>query len=279
MSRSHVNALLLLLIVIMAVTAWLSRQRPPDHEPLTTLAEAEINRIEWQVDDGVPTVLIRTRAGWLLQSPVRIEAEPAAVDALLRIAAQPAYRHFDAAEVPLADMGLDPPRMRLRFEQVEIALGSIDPVTFRRYVRVGDRVAQIEDPAGLPSDGDLGALVARQLLTRPDQLRALELPGLRLVRGEDGWQAEPEAAAPGGDERAAWIEAWRDARALWVSAGHAAEPGDTRIVIDYQDGHRQVLQVVAREPLLVLAGGQGLHWHLPRNQAELLLPAVDDAQR
>lgn len=275
MRRAHFNLLLLALIGVMAVLAWLSRDRPADVLPLTPLAPTAIERIELQGGADAAVVLERGEGGWRLLAPVEVAAEATAVDSLLRIVSQPAHRAFAVDDLPLAEMGLAPPRLRLRFNDTSIELGATDPVTFRRYVRVGPRVMQIDDPAGIPLDGDFAPLVARQLLPASVSIRSITLPGLRLDRDTTGgWQASPEALLPGSDERVALIDAWREARAIWVSHEPAAAVGET-VVLQLDDGRDLEWRIAAREPQLVLARDDGLHWHLARNLAESLLPVAE----
>jgi hypothetical protein len=278
MKRSQLNVVLGLAVVGLLVLVWIGRDREPDAEPLTGLADADVRHIAFTVHDDPAIELHREGGRWMLTAPVSAEADPSEVASLLRVARQSVAKRFPAAEVSLAELGLDPPQTVIRFNDVEVSLGGVDPVTFRRYALIGDEVVQIDDPAGAPQNTDHSNFVAKAIVPEGARLVRIELPDLIAVRQEEGgWSLSPERADVDSDRVQALADAWAQARGMWTALASSADTGGERVRLTLDSGEEIELLVNAREPQLILVRPDyRVRYHVSRAQEATLLRLPDE---
>ena len=117
-----------------------------------------------------------------------------------------------------------------------------------------------------------GVLVAG--LARDDAaLERLTLPRLTLARSDTGgWQVEPKSADRGADYAQATIDAWRHSRVLSLEPVDASRERIARVTLRYGDDHERRLDVIEREPELILRDAErGIDYHFAPHLATPLL--------
>ena len=132
--RWSIDALLLVLLILLGLTIRAELERSRFVPTLTDLAAADLYRVEI-VREGEPTItLLQTAIGWRLETPFQVDADNGRVTELLGLLEAPVERSFPAANVDLRELGLSPPRLRLRLDARELQFGVTDPIGQARYV-------------------------------------------------------------------------------------------------------------------------------------------------
>lgn len=279
--RLVVNLGLLLLVSALALMAWLQPglERPGDQEPLVVLDPASVSQLTLQRAAGAgPIVLERDGAAWMMREPLRIPADAARIDALLPVLGTPVHARFSAAGVDPAVYGLDEPRIRLEADGVALAFGATEPLSHRRYVRIGEHIVLIDDQYHPWLQGSAADFVSRRLLPPGTRPVTLELPDVTLRRDErELWQAVP-ADALSADGIAALVDDWVRAQALAVE-GHAplADADMRRARLTLDDGTELEFAIIDDEgsPAFVRSD-IGLAWQMSKAQAARLLAESRD---
>ncbi|KAB7627355.1 DUF4340 domain-containing protein [Alkalilimnicola sp. S0819] len=190
----------LALALALLLVAWLiveARKPPP------TVAEqpvSEISRI--QVDERF--TLRREGARWWLAEPRRLPASPEQLQRLLDFLGTPVGETLRVAELELAPLGLEAPRLTLRLNGESLAFGTLDPMSKQRYLQRGDQVLRVLDPISSTLGGPWWNFVDRRLFAEGARVRSVAFSDGRRLGSEDaqGWEAlrativSPEPAAP-----------------------------------------------------------------------------------
>jgi len=142
--RWLVNLILLLLVVVLGAAAQRELERPERGPILTDLDPGTISAVVIERLGAARIRLQRTSEGWRLLEPLEGAADGERVARLLRIAAAPVRRVLPSDAEPQA-LGLEPPRLTLTLDGLELRIGDTEPLAQRRYVAVGDRVSLIDD--------------------------------------------------------------------------------------------------------------------------------------
>lgn len=269
--RKHViNLLLLFLIGAAATIVWMETRDPPP-EPLIATPQEALQSAAFERDDGYGVALERREDGWWLSRPVETPADPGEANRLLGVAGTAIRERFPVSAVDLAELGLAEPRYRLRFDDTEIVVGGLNPVSRARYLRIGEEVLQIRDPAGLPPPNSHAQLVHKQLLAGVPPLRAIRTPAGMLEYRDGEWQDSSGSLRP---EHARRIgQAWQGLRAMWVRALDSDDDDDTavEVTLTLADGRHIALSAIRDQQLLLQRPDIAAQYHVARNQAALLL--------
>lgn len=96
--------------------------------------------------EGEPLIrLERTSAGWRMQEPMEVDADQEHLDKLLGVLQAPVERSFPEQGAALAQIGLAPPRLKLKLDSLTLGFGGLDPLNQRRYVGADGLVHLIAD--------------------------------------------------------------------------------------------------------------------------------------
>lgn len=277
MKRSRLN-IVLLAVVTGLVLAVVHERRQSDEPtvPLLPFGEDDVARIALRHPDKPAIELARINGRFHVTAPFASPAESVEVAGILSLASLNSERQLAVADVALGELELDPPRYEVQLDDTVLQIGGVEPIEFRRYVRVGDTVHLVPDPPSAALDADPSDLVAKQLIPADRQIVQIELPELTLARAEPGWTLLPDDPDASADQKQQLADAWASARAMWHKLPDefgATEP-DIRITLD--DGSEVTATIVAREPQLILGRPDlGIHQHLSRAQVDTLLRVPD----
>jgi len=274
-SRLWLNIGLLGLVLVLGVAVWYESSQTPhaSSPPLTQLKPEAVNKIEIFRRDHDHLILTGHGDQWWMREPVRIAADRFQVENVLRVLGADSLAQFPAEGKNLAAYGLAEPEVRLRFNDTELAFGGMTPVDQRRYVLVGNTVHLITDMYALDLMADVPAFASRALVPESRQMVALSLPGVNIVKGNDGrWRATPEDKFGGADAVQALLDAWRSAQAIRVSLYEPAPTlGEVTIKLGGQDENLRYFIVAEGKEGILSRPDVGLEFHLSGEQLDRLL--------
>lgn len=251
-----------------------SEQAPEMQGPrLTTLAPSAIDRIRL-LRAGEEEVLLRRQAnGWVMTRPLSLPANTVRIESLLKLLVQPHHGRFPLAELDLEAIGLEAPRVAVEFNDLRIEFGHTDPLSQRRYARIGDHVYLIGDQTFHSVVARVSGFISLRLLSAGEDLVSIELPGISLSREQAGWRLESEQAARSGDDPQRLAQTWQSASALAVEPeGAVGQDGHEMITLGLRGGESLRLAIIRREPDLVLwRQDLGLLYRFTEHQARQML--------
>lgn len=270
--RSLINVVLLLLVAGLAALVYL---RPGIDEQttdtrLTPIDPAGVEQIRIDNDQG-RIELVRTDSGWRLQSPA-LAADEFQVGILLDLLRLRSERHYPLAEIDPAEIGLEPPRLVLHYDDAELRLGATEPLQDLRYAQYGEQVHLIEDRVLNLLGAEATDLASRRLVPEDAELERLALPEFTLTRTDTGgWTISPERPDVSADRLQQLVDTWRTTQALWVRSDKGGETqGEVRLTL--ADGERIRYRIRRSESDFVLVREDpGLAYHLGTQQAGRLL--------
>lgn len=233
--RVRLNLLLLVAVVVAGWLVWhdLNSPLPPVVvERVTDLDPQRVSRLVIEGGtDGREVEFLREQGRWWLQREPRLPADALRVNEVLRLVDARSESSYALAEVDPVELGLDPPRARVRVDHVELRIGAQEPLRYRRYVANGDRVYLVADTAYVHLGADwvafvdpapLAGMPRPRSVTNTDRNAGQELPGEQVAAWRelsvDGVHAD---VAPEGeittlafrfaDETVREMRAWRAA--------------------------------------------------------------------
>jgi hypothetical protein len=274
-SRAWLNLTLLVLAVATASVAFYQPgiNKPPSLPTLTQLAPEQITRIHITREGQEDITLIKHKQGWTMATPLRIPANPLRVDALLRVAQVPSQSHFPVLGQKLSKFGLDPPRVRLRLNDTEIAYGAMEPLNHQRYVLTDNIIHLIFDTQQVYLTAAPTVWASNNLLPAGTKIDQLGLPDITLSRQKNGrWSSSPATPALSADNINALVDDWTYAQALQVRPYEGAATQGP-ITLHLRNIPAPVhFYIIARAPEFILARMDlGIQYHLPAQLADRLL--------
>ncbi len=274
-SRTLLNLALIVVAAALGLLVYLrpGHQPPPPKPLLTTLPVKDVTRIRIARPGHETIELQRRHETWRITAPIRARADVMRVEGIEDAASERSLARYPVARLDLREVGLAPPKVRLRLNGRELDFGGTDPINQWRYVKVGDTVHLTSDTIYPFLTMPPTAFVNLALLPPGAQITSLALPKLTLRRGaKERWSITPPH--PGIDRARirSLLQRWRDARALFVQRDHGgASKGRVTIRLE---GRKSPLRFVIRRmhPGLVLARPDaGLSYHLGSSGSQGLL--------
>ncbi|MEI6353984.1 MAG: DUF4340 domain-containing protein [Methylococcus sp.] len=247
--RSARNLVLLILIVALALVAHF-RPGKPKGLPAVTLLDIEtsgIDRIELLRPDAI---LFQRKAGtWLLTAPLEAPANPLRIEQLLDITKTKSEAQYPMKDLKLAPFGLDKPLAILKLNDQVMTFGGTDPLSFRRYVVVGDTLHLVSDGFSHHLTAQATDYVQKKLVADELSIKSLTLPGLKIEKTTDGGLlvTPPRSSLDAKD----LLSAWQSARAIEVQRGDPKMMGET-IRLELSNGAPTEFVIVQKSPELVL---------------------------
>lgn len=144
--RWIINLALVAVALGLALAARLEHDRERLATTLTAMQPEAIQGLTLQ-RPGEPLIrMVRNDdSGWRMLEPFSAPAASLAIGKLLSISATVVHRSIPAAAADLSQLRLDPPLISLRLDDLELRIGTTEPVDERRYIQIGDMVHLIDD--------------------------------------------------------------------------------------------------------------------------------------
>lgn len=269
--RARLNLILLAVAGGLGVGIYLAGKSKPPGPPLTPVASDALDHILIAHPASPAIELKKGPAGWQLVAPVQAAVDPLEVNALVDLVTR--ETHDPIASPDLKQLGLDPPAYTITLNETKVAFGGVEPLQYRRYVRIGETVTLIEDPASAALDADYADLVAKDLFASGEEIEKIGLPELALSKAPDGkWQITPADPKAGADAMQKLADGWKSARAMWNESSTPAETKAPRVKVTLKGGAVREFIVVATEPQLKLQRADlGVNYVLSKALADELL--------
>lgn len=232
--RMLLNLALLIVVAGLAALAWFRPgvEQETERPKLTELDPATVTQAS--IERGEQAVRLEKRDGrWYLAQEPPLPADEYKVERLLEILKAEVQRSYAAGDMDLAKLDLDPPRVVVRFDELELKLGGTEPLEYLRYVLKGDRVLLVRDLYQTAMDANRLNYVDRKLLPEGAEIEAIELPDMKISRKEaGGWQIEPQPKGVSADAVNALVDAWRHATAIKVEDyAEGEKPRPVKVVL------------------------------------------------
>lgn len=251
MNRNRLNLVLLVAAAGLGTGVYVASRPEPKGPPLTNLTADLVTRITL-AHPGQPALQLEKDAAgaWRFTAPIAAEVDAFEINALLGIASADTKQAVAGGDPK--ELGLDPPAYTLTLNDTAIAFGGTEPLSYDRYVKVGDTVSLVDDPPSAALDKDHADLVAKDLVPADAVLVAIEVPKLKVSKGEAGWTLAPKDPAAGADQIQKFVDGWKRARAMWNEAGSATPPKGPAVRLTLAGGEVRSYVIAATEPQLKL---------------------------
>lgn len=270
------NLVLALAVVALGLYAW---QRPgavkEPQFPVSALKADVVRRIEVLATGEPPWVLERNGGiggNWRLVAPFAARADRNQVARLLDLLS--ATSRVRLARTDLKSFDLEAPALRLRFDQLELGLGTANPLTQEHYLLGPDAVFLVPGFLAEQINAKPGAYLARELFGEGETPVRIELKDFRVERRNGKWIREPAATSSAGPgDLTRFADDWRFASSMLTRNARTppTAPPET-LTIGLEDRRTLTLEILQREPELVLRRpDEGLQFHFSAELGKRLL--------
>ena len=195
-----------------------------------------------------PDVLLqKVDDAWQLRAPFTSPANASRARALSSLAAASIIRSYRVDELSLKAIALSPPRFHIQLDDLELALGAVEPVHKLRYLRIGDRVHLVPNEITHHLSATPEGFVDPTLLAGEERIQTLQLPTVTIssTGGKLSWKPEDELNSA--DQAAELITRWQRASAFLVEPLNVALRWGRSIRITTLDGSRVEFMVARTE--------------------------------
>jgi Domain of unknown function (DUF4340) len=218
---------------------------------LTSVRRDEVNRISVEPRDRAPFRLEKLGGTWRIVAPFKAEADVTQVDRLADIVNADAKQKM--ANADLAQLGLNPPQVRVILNDQAFAFGRVNDLTYEQYLATADGVYVVPPLYGYGIPTDATKLLSRRLLDAGEVPVDFDFGRYRIVRDDKGmWVASGEFAmakdeSVSQDDFNRWADEWRNTSALSVEPDKASGARQ-KISVRFKDGKTVTMRVLQTQP-------------------------------
>jgi hypothetical protein len=281
-NRWLLNIALALLVgaLILLVIYRPGTKKPEPGTPLTKLTPESIDQIRLLRPGQAEIDLERAGDDWRMTAPRVARANGFRLAELTRLASVPVKVRFPAVAADLGKYGLDHPLATVFLNDAEIRFGGMHPLDNEIYVLHDNQVQLVPAAALRTAIAPLTDLFNSSLLEDKTKILAMQLPGFSLRQNEQGaWVRTPEIKQLASDRINRFVDEWRYARALSVTA-YAGKAAAEQVVITVAHDPKPSairLGVLERKPELVLVRyDEKLEYHFPAETGQNLMRLQPD---
>ena len=276
--RLLVNFLLVVLIGAMAYAGlhFDPKDTVETKSTISGLTPDDVHSIEIQAGD-LQLRLKRGTEGWDLESPINWPANDTIVGRLLSILSLETSALANAADVDLAQLGLQQPQTSIRFNDTLLQFGTTNNIGERRYVMQGTTLYLLPDVHLAFITEGLSALVDRRLLPRRAEITSLQLPDLE-IRLDDNrhWRSNRAVEFPQA-RLVQLVDNWQNLQATRISHFDLGLKPRQLIEIDLADGQALEFLLMSEDPEIVIAHPNiGLQYHFRSLDHDQLISISSD---
>jgi hypothetical protein len=247
-SRIVLNLVLFTLVVGIGLLLYFKPQsNAPSEYRLSTLQAGDIKRIT--IDKPAELSLEKRDRGWFITHPFKARANAVQVERLLEILSVTSKQRFPANDLMRFD--LDQPQARLTLGEQTFSFGAFNPLSAEQYVATADNVYLVSPRYGAAVAMPPNTFVNHLLLADNETPSGFDFPGYKLTRVNGAWSMSPTPAELSQDQLNRFADEWRLAYSIASEPAKPA-PGAEQIIIMLDNGSSVLLQVLQKQPQLIL---------------------------
>jgi len=166
---------------------------------------------------------------WIITSPIEANALAGKVERLLKISQIEPPTSYPLDLPSMQRFGLQPPVIRMSFNNIEVLIGKTENVNARRYVSTINQLFLLDDTFLHHLTAPLSSYIDNRLLPDDVQITALKTPAIHLQQSKDhSWRnsLKPKQVLPA-DAVQILFDEWRFARAISVNTTMNEESGES----------------------------------------------------
>lgn len=145
--RRFINLVLFLVVLLGAWFIYLQLQK--DRQGADTVYSEKVGDLMHSISIKLPAEPeIKMQADgsdWIMVQPVQAKASTQALQQLTTLLSEPIQAEYSADGKKLSEFGLAETAIRVRFNEVEYALGNLNPVNHYRYVLLDERILLVNE--------------------------------------------------------------------------------------------------------------------------------------
>ena len=276
-ARTWLNVGLACLVLGLALFFHLRPKIAEESFALSTLAPAQVTRIQVDTPNMSELVLEKGARGWMMTAPFAARTDATQVERLIALLNATSKSKLPAGD--LARYDLDRPKARVTLNGQAFSFGTINPVTREQYVATGDAVylIKLDYLAALPTHP--ANIVSHRLFADDETPVAFAFAGFRVAQADGKWLLQPAPERISQDDVGRWAEQWRLASSTLTDSYHRAPSGEI-ITVTLSGGQQVLLRVLQAQPeLLLLRTDEQLRYHIPQATARVLLAPPAAAEK
>jgi len=271
MNKNNIlNLVLFIVVIALASIIFFSEQPETELDRLSILDAADISSISIRHNSNTTVIEKQADDHWQITQPVNIAANDSRINSVLELLSAPVHSSYPAGEMNLGNIGLEEPATAIRFDELSIAFGTINPATELRYLGLGNTIYTIEDVYYPLLSSHFGTLVSLNLLPQNSRIEKMILLNQTISRDDAGlWHSNIDITADRINET---IDHWLHDQAFGVHS--YLERDQLGEVFIYLEGEQQPISFVTTDtdPWLILARPElGLEYHLDIEAYEKLI--------
>ena len=269
--RMLINYLLLVLIIFFS---WVGIKYPVNEEQkvkqnvITTLNPENISEIKIETADDT-VVLQKNGTSWSLQNPINWFANNIAAERITTLANLQAQSKLPKDQIDLSTLGLRIPKAVVTLNKTSIYFGDTNQIGNRRYLMVEPTVYLASDIHYIFINQGIAGLLDNRLLPSQLELKELNFPTFKLLKGDTGWTTDP--AAKPAQNITQFINNWQQKQASIKPYNKTLTPLH-KIKAVLQNGDEIEFYVLSIKPEIIIARPDlNLQYHFPDHQYYELL--------
>jgi len=272
-----INIGLLGFIILLSVFLIVSENEEiPELPRLSAIDQNDIVQIKILRRDLDNFIFNKQNEIWRMDAPQQLLANPARINAMLRILDVESYSQLNPAEANLDTLGLSNPIVIMKLNNYEFKFGKTDAIDQRRYVLFDGKIHLTSDSLYNQLMANAAFFADMKILPEKIKLKSIQFPENKIELIDNQWQLQSLMdISPDQLNRIAFN--WQNAAAISVRKYEAPEK-ESFITLSMEKGILIKLVVVATEPHLILGRKDlNIQYHMGREETNklLLIEGVD----
>lgn len=262
------------LILLIIFTPGLKKP-VPEQSNLTELNIKQVKQIRIEQADKATIELIKDAQNtWQMTAPLAVEANDFRIHSILELLATKRYKKLDASALKMDELQLTPPKIKVTFDNLVIAMGATSPVNeTQRYLQINQDVYLVADTFYEFLSGEAVKFATLAILGKNPKISELRTPNYHLTLENGAWKLlenKEENVETSIDNLNAMVDNWQHAQAISVNPYQAnSQQGEAVVKL----GDRTItLQIISIAPEFILAlPEKKIQYQLANHQVEKLL--------
>lgn len=270
-SRIWVNVGLLVFIVLLSATVFFSDTKTePEIVFLSNIDRKEITNIQVIRKNLDDFVFNKQGEDWYMHAPLKVLANNARINAMLRILKARSYGQLNPKDIDLKRFELDDPKITIKLNEHVFQFGNTDAIDQRRYILFNDTIYITNDSLYAQLTTNAAFFADLKLLPADIEITSITFPENKIEKVTGQWQLQTQMNInPEQLKRIAF--SWQEAAAISASK-YTTQNNQPTITIASSNHVSIKFNIVSTEPNIVLGRKDlGIQYHLGSDEADKLL--------